>query len=150
MNAGLQWTAVACQWAGPDTGEHKGASFSFISTSTSICQVTQISDLAEVKGGKSLKNPHGGVVVAILNIWQTVKIMSVLSRFDGKPLKSPDWRHSSHSAGANAIRPVNQAIKFNLAHLSTPGLPTEALCLRMQNEAREPPGLQGTVMFYGG
>lgn len=75
--------------------------------------------------------------------------MSALSRSDGELLKSPD-RHSSQSAQANAIRPVNQAIKFNLAHLSTPGLPTEALCLRMQNEEREPAGLQGTIMFFGG
>lgn len=68
--------------------------------------------------------------------------MSTLSRFDGKPLKSPDRRHSSHSAETNAIRAVNQAIKFNLAHLSTPGLPTEPLRLRLQNEQREPAELQ--------
>lgn len=101
--------------------------------STSICQVTYISDLAERKGGRKSKDPHGGAVVTILSIRQTVKIMSMLSRFAGEPLKSPDRCRSSHSAEANAIRPVNQAIKFNLAHLSTPGLPTEALCLRMQN-----------------
>ena len=70
----------------------------------------------------------------------------MLSRFDGKRLKSPDRRHSSHTAEANAIPPVNQAIKFNLAHLST----TEALRLRMHNEVREPTGLRGTVMFFGG
>lgn len=72
-----------------------------------------------------------------------LKSMSMLSRFDGKLLKSPDRRHFSHSAEANAIRPVNQAIKFNLAHLSTPGLPTEALCLRMQNKGRQPAGATG-------
>lgn len=32
MKTGLQRTAVVCQWAGPDTGEHKGAAFHFIST----------------------------------------------------------------------------------------------------------------------
>ena len=58
--------------------------------STSICQVTYISDLVAVKGGRRLKKPHGGGVVAILNIRETVKIMSMLSRFDGKLLKSPD------------------------------------------------------------
>lgn len=41
----------------PDTREHKGAAFDFISTlSTSICQVTYISGLADIKGnGGSLK-----------------------------------------------------------------------------------------------
>lgn len=58
--------------------------------STSICQVTYISDLAAVQGGRSPRKPHGGVVVAILNIRETVKITSMLSRFDGKLLKSPD------------------------------------------------------------
>lgn len=74
--------------------------------------------------------------------------MSTLSRFDAELLKSPDQHHSSHSAGANAIRPINQAIKFNLAHLSRPGLPTEALCIRMQNEVRELAGQRGTVMYF--
>ena len=36
MKTGLQWTAVACHCAGPDTGEHKGASFYFISTCVHI------------------------------------------------------------------------------------------------------------------
>lgn len=76
--------------------------------------------------------------------------MSMLSRFDAEVLKSPDQHHSSHSAQAKSIQPVNQAIKFNLAHLSPPWLPSEALCLRMQNEAREPTVQQGTVMYFGG
>lgn len=58
----------------------------------------------------------------------------MLLRFDSRLLKSPVQDHSSHSAEANAIRPVNQAIKFNLAHLSMPALPTGALRLRMLNE----------------
>ncbi len=150
MNAGLQWTAAACQCAGPDTGEHRGASFYFIST----CVYIHLSGDIYIRqsrseGGKKTKNPHREGEVTILNIRQTVKITSLLLRFDGKLLNSPDRRHFSHSAEANAIRPVNQAIKFNLAHLSTPGLPTVALCLRMQNEARQPAGLQGTVMFFG-
>lgn len=71
----------------------------------------------------------------------------MLSKFDDKLLKSPDRHHSSHSAEANAIRPVNQVIRFNLAHSSPPGLPTEALGPRMQNEAREQTGLQGAGCF---
>lgn len=55
--------------------------------------------------------------------------------------------HSSHSAAANAIGPVNQAIKFNLAHLSMAGLLTEALCLRVQNEVKGLEEPQGAVMF---
>lgn len=146
---------MACQCAGPDTGEHKGASFHFISTPVHIHLSGDIHIRFSRSEGESkkVKKPTWSIcsfVVAFLNIRQTVKIMSMLSRFDGKPLKSPDRHHSSHSAEANAIQPVNQAIKFNLAHLSPPGFPTEALCLRMQNETRDPAGLQGTVMYFGG
>lgn len=49
--------------------------------------------------------------------------MGTLSRFDGRLFKSPDQRHSSLSAETNAIQPVNQAIKFNLAYLSTTQAP---------------------------
>lgn len=155
VNTGLQWTAVACQCAGPDTGEHKGASFYFISTCVHIHLSGDIyirlrrSEVVVVVGGGQFKNPHWGSVVAVLNIYDK-PLKSWACFQDLTALKSPDGCHSSHSVEANAIRPVNQAIKFNLAHLSTPGLPTEALCLRMQNEAREPAGIQGTVMFFGG
>lgn len=59
-------------------------------------------------------------------------------------------RHSSHLAAAKSAGPVNQAVHFNLTHLSAAGLLTEPPRLRMQNEPREAAEPRGAVIFIWG
>lgn len=90
-----------------------------------------------MKGGTKAKTPRGGAADAILNIIISQRTLKITGRLRAAATRLAG-RHSSQLAEAKAVQPVNQTIKFNLAHLSTPGLPAEALRLRMQNEAERP------------
>lgn len=119
------------------------------SHSCPLASVRRLSDCAAVTGGgrRSKRQPQAAEA-AILIPCQTVKTTSVRSRFGWQScLNLLTEGRSSHSKSAG---PVNQAINFNLAHLSAAGLLTEPLCLRMQNEVREAAEPRGALMFTRG
>lgn len=106
VNASPQWTAVACHRV---RRGHKGKAFYFISTCVYIHLSVDISLSGAVGRKKTLE-----------------RIGILPSRFHCKRAQFADQHYSLQSGETNTIPTVSQVIKFNLAHLSVPGLQLSA------------------------